>query len=165
MRKILFIALALLLACCSGGDFIRSRAEHFVRRTYPDVDRILYYSVDTITLGDNMKYRIEQAQRLVKEAGWRDKEAGWRDKEDLDRETARLHALDSLLAATPQDVIDTPTAFQCCIAYNVPSNLVWVQLDTYGNLLQISKDMMQLYLNPGEDIPGYFEVNKRFSRY
>lgn len=158
MRKILFIALALLLAGCSGGDFIRSRAEHFVRRTYPDVDRILYYSVDTITLGDNMNYRIEQAQRLVKEAGWM-------DNEDLDRETARLHALDSLLAATPQDVIDTPTAYQCCIAYNVPSNLVWVQLDTYGNLLQISKDMMQLYLNPGEDLPGYFEVNKRFSRY
>lgn len=158
MRKILFIALALLLAGCSGGDFIRSRAEHFVRRTYPDVDRILYYSVDTITLGDNMNYRIEQAQRFVKEAGWM-------DKEDLDRETARLHALDSLLAATTQDVIDTPTAYQCCIAYNVPSNLVWVQLDTYGNLLQISKDMMQLYLNPGEDLPGYFEVNKRFSRY
>ena len=158
MRKILFIALALLLAGCSGGDFIRSRAEHFVRRTYPDVDRILYYSVDTITLGDNMNYRIEQAQQFVKEAGWR-------DKEDLDRETARLHALDSLLAATSQEVIDTPTAYQCCIAYNVPSNLVWVQLDPYGNLLQISKDMMQLYLNPGEDLPGYFEVNKRFSRY
>ena len=51
MKKFLFIILVLLLAGCSGGDLIRSRAEYFVRRTYPDVDRILYYRVDTITLG------------------------------------------------------------------------------------------------------------------
>ena len=187
LRIFLFVILAFILTCCSGGDLIRSRAEHFARSTYPDVDKILYCRVDTITLGDNMNHRIEQAKESVKhaesflESAERSAERNRRDgfktlyssdtariseyKADVERETARLRALDSLLAATSQEVIDTPAAYQCCIAYNDPSNLVWVQLDPYGNLIQISKDMMQLYINPGEDLPGYLEVNRRFSRY
>ena len=187
MRKFLFILMVFLLAGCSGGDFIRSRAEHFVRSTYPDVDRILYYSVDTITLGDNMNYRIEQAKERVKmaesalEHTKRTAEMNRRDgfkslyasdtarvrkyQEDVDRETALLQALDSLLANTAQEVIDTPAAYKCCIAYNDPANLVWLQLDPYGNLLVITKDIMKLYYNPGNDLPGYLDIYDRFKTY
>lgn len=187
MRKFLFILMVFLLAGCSGGDFIRSRAEHFVRSTYPDVDRILYYSIDTITLGDNMNYRIEQANERVKMAESALEHAKWtaemnrRDgfkslyasdtarvreyQEDVDRETARLQALDSLLANTSQEVIDKPAAYKCCVAYNDPANLVWLQLDPYGNLIMITKDILKLYFNPGNDLPGYFEVNDRFRKY
>jgi len=186
MRKFLFIFMVSLLAGCSSGDLIRSRAEHFVRATYHDVDRILYYKVDTITLGDNMNHRIEQAKENLKHAEFnleyaqrsaeRSRRGGLmtiyasdtvrvrQNQEEVDRQTARLNALDSLLANTAQDVLDTPAAYQCCIAYNDPANLVWLQLDPYGNLLVISKDMMKLYINPGNDLPGYFDINDRFSR-
>lgn len=186
MKKILLL-LIVLLAGCSGGGLIRSRAEYFVRRTYPDVDRILYYRVDTITLGDNMNYRIEQAKERVKMAESALKHAKWtaemnrRDgfkslyasdtarvreyQEDVDRETARLQALDSLLANTAQEVIDTPAAYKCCIAYNDPANLVWLQLDPYGNLIMITKDILKLYYNPGNDLPGYMDIYDRFKTY
>ncbi len=187
MRKYLFILMASLLTGCSGGDFIRSRAEHFVRSTYPDVDRILHYSVDTITLGDNMNYRIEQSKENLKHAEFnleysersaeRNRRGGLmsvyasdtarvrQNREEVARQTARLQALDSLLANTAQDVLDAPAAYQCCIAYNTPDNLVWLQLDPYGNLLVISKDILKLYYNPGGDVPGYLEVNDRFRKY
>ena len=187
MKRHLLILLAVLLAGCSGGDFIRSRAEHFVRSTYPDVDRILYYSVDTITLGDNMNYRIEQQKESVKMAesalehaklsADRNRRDGFRSlyasdtarvrkcQEDVDRQTARLKALDSLLANTAQEVIDTPAAYKCCIAYNDPANLVWLQLDPYGNLIVITKDIMKLYYNPGNDLPGYMDIYDRFKTY
>ncbi len=164
MKKALFVLAAVIVASCSGGDYIRSRAEYFVRHTYPDVDRILYYSVDTITLGDNMNYRIEQAKEHLKSAHrFAESFPSKKHLEDVVRESARLKALDSLRSVTAPDVLETPAAYQCCVAYNTPSNLVWVQLDPYGNLLVISKDRMKLYLNPGGDIPGYFEVNDRFS--
>lgn len=186
MKKILLL-LIVLLAGCSGGGLIRSRAEYFVRRTYPDVDRILYYKVDTVTLGDNMNYRIEQAEEHLRHAesflreAERSAERNRRDgfkmlyssdtanvserKADVAREAARLRALDSLLANTAQDILDAPAAYQCCIAYNTPGNLVWLQLDPYGNLLVISKDILKLYYNPGGDVPGYLEVNDRFRKY
>ena len=164
MKKFLFIILASILASCTGGDFIRSRAEHFVRSTYPDVDKILYYSVDTITLGDNMNYRIEQAKDHLKSAqDFAERFPRQSYLDDVERESARLQALDSLLASTSPDVLNTPAAYQCCVAYNTPTNLVWLQIDPYGNLIVISKDRLKLYYNPGGDIPGYLEVNDRFS--
>ena len=183
MKKLTSILLVSVLVSCSGGDFIRSRAEHFVRNTYSDVDRILYYKVDTITLGDNLKYRIEQAEQhvhfaadmlelteksnreRVRYGGKPDNEREKEHIDDLQREKDRKAALDSLMSATPPDVLNSPAAYQCCIAYNVPTNLVWVQLDTQGNLLKISKNLNDMYLNPGEDVPGYFEVYQRFSKY
>ena len=165
MKKFLIIILASILASCSGGDFIRSRAEHFVRSTYPDVDRILYYSVDTVTFRDNMDYRIEQANEHLKSAQ-RLAESFPRQNylKDVERESAWVRALDSLKASTAQEVLDAPAAFQCCVAYNSPTNLVWVQLDPAGNLLNIAKDMAKLYLNPGDDVPGYFELWKQFNQ-
>lgn len=164
MKKFLFIILASILASCTGGDFIRSRAEHFVRSTYPDVDRILYYSVDTVTLGDNMDYRIKQAKERLKSAQhFAESFPSMNYLDDVERESAWVRALDSLKASTARDVLETPAAFQCCLAYNTPTNLVWVQLDPDGNLLNIAKDMMKLYLNPGDDVPGYFELWQRFS--
>ena len=163
MKTFPIIILASILASCTGGDYIRSRAEHFVRSTYQDVDRILHYSVDTVTLGDNMTYRIEQAKQHLKDAQFfAERTKNQNDQDKVARESARLQALDSLLAATSPDVLNTPAAYQCCIAYNTPTNLVWLQLDPYGNLLVISKDRMKMYFNPGADLPGYLEVNNRF---
>lgn len=163
MKTFPIIILASILVSCTGGDYIRSRAEHFVRSTYPDVDRILHYSVDTVTLGDNMNYRIEQAKdRLKRAQGLAESFPRQSYLDDVERESARLQALDSLLTSTSPDVLNTPAAYQCCIAYNTPTNLVWLQLDPYGNLLVISKDRMKMYFNPGDDLPGYFEVNNRF---
>lgn len=165
MRTFPFIILASVLISCTGGDFIRSRAEHFVRSTYRDVDKILYYSVDTVTLGDNMNYRIEQAKEHLENAQFFAERLKNQDSlDDVAREAARLQALDSLLVATEPDILNTPAAYQCCIAYNTANNLVWLQLDPYGKLLVISKDRTKMYLNPGNDIPGYLEVNERFSK-
>lgn len=183
MKKLMAIILISTLASCSGGDYIRSRAEHFVRDTYPDVDRILYYNVDTITLKNNLEYRIEQAEQFihfaeemleltersnmerVRYSGAPDEKGVKEKTEKLQFEKDRKAALDSLMKATPPDVLNSPAAYQCCIAYNTSNNLVWLQLDPVGNLLVISKDRMKMYLNPGGDVPGYFEVNSRFSRY
>ena len=128
MKRFLLLA-AVCLTACSGKDFIPSRAEHFVRRTYSDVDRIVYLRVDTVTFGDNL---------------------AWVD------------ALDSLKAATAPEVLAGPVAFNCTVAYNHETNFVWVQLDPLGNLLGITKDRDEFLLNPGGDVPGYFELWKKF---
>lgn len=146
-------------AACSMQDYIRANAEHYVRKTYSDVDRILYYSVDTVTIGDNLDHRIKQAQDLVE--SYRTSSIQFlRDKVPV--EEARLAALDSLKNALAPEILNHITAYDCCVAYNVPSNLVYVQLDEYGNLLNITKDIMKKFLNPGQDAPGYFELNDRF---
>ena len=188
MKRLLFVVVALTTIACSDDDFIRTNAERYVRKTYSDVDRILYYSVDTVTYGMNLDHRIEQRKRgiesyegFVKDAKSRAEEykrvsylkdlyedqikdmEKWQKK--VDSEKACLAALDSLKNTSSQDVLNHATAFTCCLAYNVPSNLVWVQLDENGNLLKISKDLAEMFLNPGDDIPGYLEINRRFSEW
>lgn len=54
---------ASLLTSCAND--MASKAVHYVRKTYNDVDRIIGVSVDTVTLGDNLDYRIESADRFV----------------------------------------------------------------------------------------------------
>ena len=54
---------ASLLTSCAND--MASKAVHYVRKTYNDVDRIIGVSVDTVTLGDNLDYRIESADRYV----------------------------------------------------------------------------------------------------
>lgn len=182
MRKLLTIAIIATLAACSGGDLIRSRAELYVRSAYNDVGRILYYSVDTITFRDNLAYRITQsklnigfAERLydltastnaeMKQLGGTpdlEREAEYLD--NVERERARTAALDSLMKATPADVLDAPAAYQCCIAYNTSSNLVWLQLSPTGDPLLITKEREKLFINPGGDIPEYYEINDRFKK-
>ena len=79
----------------------------------------------------------------------------------LAEETALCAALDSLKASLG-DVANEVTAYNCTLAYNYPTNFVWVQLDQYGNLLKITKDIRETLLNPGSDAPGYFELLKEF---
>lgn len=182
MRKLLIIAIVATLAACSGGDLIRSRAELYVRNEYNDVGRIIYYSVDTITFRDNLAYRIAQsklnigfAERLydltastnaeMKQLGGTpDLEREREHLGNVERERARAAALDSLMKATPAEVLDAPAAYQCCIAYNTSSNLVWLQLSPTGDPLLITKEREKLFINPGGDIPEYYEINDRFKK-
>ena len=143
-RSLLAIALVIIVTACSESDRIESRAKHFVKRTYSDVDRIIMVDIKPVTVGDNLDYRIERA-RLAKETAW-------------------CAALDSLKASLGEE-LNVVTAYNCAVAYNYPNNLVWVQLDKFGNLLKITKDGRERLLNPGNDAPGYFELwKKRYGR-
>ncbi len=182
MRKLLLFFVVATIVACSGGDLIRSRAELYVRSAYNDVGRILYYSVDTITFRDNLAYRITQAKQNIGFAelmynqtvrsnaemkrlrGTPDLESEREHLGNVEREKARKAALDSLMKATPADILDAPAAYQCCLAYNVSTNLVWVQISPTGDLIAISKDIDKMYYNPGEDIPEYYEINDRFKK-
>ena len=157
MKRILILA-ALMMAACSGNGRISSRAEHFVRTTYNDVDRILSVRIDTVTLGDNLDYRIEQARHSMEFSAMMFRDYGGKVyEEDLMKHRTRVASLDSLKAASA-DILGEATAYNCIVAYNNPSNLVWVQLDPAGNLINITKDLEKVLLNPGEDVPGYLQI-------
>lgn len=178
------ILLALTVGACITSSFDPAKkAARLVWSHYSDCREILMIDVDTITLGDNLEYRIKQQQRdveyteadvnrykgYIKEFRNNRRIANEyrRDlhKADsiLSRKKLRLSALDSLKAAT-LDIANTPAAYLVCVAYNSPTNLVWVQLDEYGTLLVISKRREDLYLNPGRDMPGYFEITQKHAR-
>ena len=172
MRKIALFANLLafsaifLLTACSGKDFITSQAEHFVRKTYNDVDRIISVVVDTVTLGENMDYRIHQARHGMEFSAMMFRDFGGKTyEESLAKDRAWVAALDSLKAVSA-DVLGTPAAYNCIVTYNDPGInpgcIVWVQLDPAGNLLNITKEPEKVLLNPGGDVPGYFEVWKKY---
>ena len=165
MRKIAFYAILFaffaILTGCTGKDVIASRAEHFVRSTYNDVDRVLSVKVDTVTYGDNLDYRMEQARHRMEFSAMMNRDYGGKAQEEsLARDKAWVAALDSLKGVSG-DILRDPAAYNCIVVYNNPSNLVWVQLDRYGNLLNITKDVEKILLNPGEDVPGYFDTWKK----
>ena len=165
----MFIA---LITSCSLSKDPAKKAERLVRANYRDCEKIVYVSVDTITLGDNLQYRIEQQERYVKNAEsdvkmYRRLGAGYGKyihgaDSTLDMARKRLAALDSLKQST-LDIANTPAAYQVCVAYNHPNNLVWIQLTTDCTLLKMSKRREELFLNPGSDMPGYYEIYERFS--
>lgn len=172
MKKVALFAILLvfsaifLLTSCSGKDFITARAEHFVRKTYNDVDRIISVVVDTVTLGENMDYRIHQARQRMEFSALMMREFGGESYEEtLAKDRSWKSLLDSLKVASA-DVLGTPTAYNCIVTYNDPGInpgcIVWVQLDPDGNLLNITKEPEKVLLNPGGDVPGYFEVWERF---
>lgn len=163
MKRLLILAVCLVTAC-SGGDFIASRAELFVRKTYNDVDRILSVGVDTVTYGDNLEYRIEMANRDVEFAERMFQSyPNERNEKDLMGRKAWVAALDSLKAVSGS-VLDKPAAYNCIVVYNNPGNITWVQLDEYGNLQNITKEVEKLLLNPGHDVPGYLDVWKKYRK-
>ncbi|MBR4805877.1 MAG: hypothetical protein IK042_05200 [Bacteroidales bacterium] len=185
MKKILFLLAPFLITACSTGDIITDKAVRLVKSHYRDCETILMVDVDTVTLGHNLDYRIEyvkrhvheqeeEVARLKKEIAYYKKLGGWasfvkmyqsdlaRADSTLQLERDFLHGLDSLKQAT-LDIADTPTAYQVCVAYNFPSNLVWIQLDESARLLKISKNNMDMLLNPGQDMPGYLKLlDKRY---
>lgn len=180
MKRIL-ILLALTVCACSQPFNPAKKAARLVFRHYPDCEKILMVDVDTVTLGDNLEYRIKQQQEEVEYAEndvrmyrrWVKEFRSTKSVADdyrkrlhdadsiLNRKKLRLSALDSLKAAT-LDIADMPTAYQVCVAYNYPSNLVWIQMDEDGTLLKISKSIMDLFFNPGGDMPGYFEIIEKY---
>ncbi len=187
MKKLMITFLsALLVFGCSHGDPIVDKAVRLVKSNYRDCEKIIFVKVDTVTLGDNLKYRMEQNERNIKDdESWvsiyQDRIQEYRrygssakrlidgaiadlSKADstLNMDRLRLAALDSLRLAT-LDIAERPTAYRVCVSYNQPTNFVWVQLAADGTFLKMSKDMNDLYLNPGEDMPGYFEIYERFS--
>lgn len=139
MKKIIPLLTVLLLLCvaCASED-IAHKAVRYVKANYNDVSEIILCSVDTVTLGDNLEYRIDQAKRFGPEG--------------------RVEALDSLKASLDPAVLAKPTAYNCCVQYNYVGNFVWIQFDEFGNLLTISKDRRNWLLNPGEDAPGYLDI-------
>ena len=174
ISKLLALALATIVVACSENNLIESRAKSFVRSTYNDVDRIIYVSIDTVTVGDNLDFRIKQADlsRMQAETALQStihyaKEmerygANYTSSiesatERLAEQTAWCAALDSLKASLG-DELNEVAAYNCIVTYNRPGNMVWVQLDPFGRLLQISKDAGKRLLNPGGDAPGYLDV-------
>ena len=160
MKRFLFLA-TLVVVSCSGEITIASRAEHFVRTTYNDVDRILSSRVDTVTYRDNLDYRIERAQNNTEFAAHMYRTyKGEKDEEGLKEALAWEATLDSLKQASAE-ILDEPAAYNCIVTYNRPGNLVWVQLDKYGNLLNVTKDVDKILINPGDDVPGYFDAYRK----
>jgi len=136
--KRLVIFLLLGIAACTASPNMSQRAVNYVKGQYSDFDQLILCSVDTVTIGDNLNYRIEQAQRFGPEG--------------------RVFALDSLKASLDPAILSKPTAYNCSVQYNQVGNIVWVQLDENGQLLTISKDRHNWLLNPGEDAPGYLDI-------
>lgn len=163
---------------CSQPSF-QDKAISIVRHRFPECEKILSVQVDTITFGMNLDYRINQfeddkqmAEREAKEflstykefvqMGGRSVAQSYKDHSDEAKNRANwyqlvIDALDSLKLANT-DILDTPTAYQYCIAYNYPSNLVWVQLAADGTLLKVSSSLRDMLLNPGDDVPGYYDL-------
>lgn len=167
---LIILALATVVTGCSQESIIRSNAKSFVRSTYNDVDRIIYVSIDTVTIGDNLDYRIERAAinkgyaesslksailsaEEMKRYGYDYTSSVKSATERLAEQTAWCAALDSLKASLG-DELNEVAAYNCIVTYNRPGNMVWVQLDPFGRLLQISKDAGERLLNPGRDAPG-----------
>lgn len=134
----IIIGCILIVTGCISGSDVSSRAVRYVKAQYSDFDQLIQVSVDTVTMGDNLNYRIEQAGRNGPEG--------------------RVEALDSLRGSLDPAILAKPTAYNCCVQYNSVENFVWVQLDEFGNLLTISKDRRNWLLNPGEDAPGYLDI-------
>ena len=181
MKRALLFFFILALLGCAKKESIADKAVRLVRTNYPDCEKIVSVEIDTITLGDNLNYRINQQHRhleysqsqvdfyneTIKEFNRNGSFArkivdGYKDdlsqaEKDLEHNKKMIAALDSLKQAT-LDIADTPAAYEVCVAYNYYSNKVWIQLDADGTFLQMSKSVLDLLQNPGEDMPGYAEI-------
>ena len=172
-----------MIVGCSAANNPAKKAEALVWKNYRDCEKIIMVDVDTITLGDNLDYRIEQHKRHVEESESEVKMYKRYVKEfksskmlvesykkqlhkadsSLIIAKRKLADLDSLKLAT-LDISGIPAAYQVCVAYNSPSNLVWIQMDADGTLLKMTKNRSELFFNPGSDMPGYFEILDRYRK-
>lgn len=173
MRKLLSFLLLSLVACSSPS--IEKQAASIVRKAYGGT-QLLHVSVDTVTLGDNLDYRIEQArrqassdsadvrrqQRYVNEFRGTSFAKSYNEylkdaESKLSESLQKVADLDSLKRAR-LDIADTPAAYQCCVIFDDPMNIVWLQLSPDGKVLKMSRSLNDLYLNPGADMPGYLDL-------
>lgn len=138
-RAVLFmLCIATLLGCSEEKGrwyLVKSAA----RQACPDFGDIIHVGIDTVTYGDNLDYRISH----------------FADNPRM------LRALDSLKDAS-RDILDTPVAYTYTIQYDHVGNFVFVQIDDRNKVLMATRDRRELFLNPGRDIPGYFEVWDKF---
>ena len=151
MKRVVYLLLALVVSC-SNGDYIQRQAIRYTRAQYGDFNKLIHCSVDTVTIGDNLDYRIEQAQQNLRV------QESLHDADGIRKAEIQLTRLDSLKKASDPMILAKPTAYNCGVQYNSVGNFVWVQLDEFGGLLSISKDRRTWLLNPGEDAPGYIEL-------
>ena len=167
MKQTILLLIAIIAVSCGRGYNPAHMAELYVKAAYPDYRNTIYCKVDTVTYGDNLNYRIEVVQRRIDEdlsnldyykrwGGTFSKDRITSLTKSLESNEKRLAALDSLRQNS--DLLNHPTAYTVCIAYNQPTNFVWVQMDEYFELLKISKRLEDMYYNPGNDVPGYLEI-------
>lgn len=160
-----------IASCVGSGLDIKRTAERYAMQYFPSYGQIISYHIDTVTLGDNLAYRKERAQEslrmdeslydLNKKSPYPIKSALEEEAKRIDRDKRWLAALDSLEAANA-DILDQVTAYTCHFNF-VTANTAWVQLDKYGNPLLITDRREKVFLNPGEDVPGYYELwQKRY---
>ena len=181
MKPFYFAIISLMIVSCGlKNETIEEKAIRLVKEHYPDCERIVHVSTDTITLGNNLAYRMKQQEQSISFAKmyvddyryWADEyernpysqsyAKEYREKqrdaeEKLQFEEGWLAALDSLRSAT-LDIADTPAAYTVWVQYNYVGNFVWVQLSANGDLLVITKNNRNLLLNPGGDMPGYYDL-------
>lgn len=178
-------ALLSIISCSTSHEKIREeKVMSAIQKSYSDFNNVITIMVDTVTFGDNLDFRIEQCQKDIQRIT-RDIEGYHRDLKDdkrynykslaeihqryleeseakLEKENLRHQALDSLKSAIG-DSGEEIAAYTYCVAYNYPTNLVWVQIDALNNILVVTKDIKKLLLNPGGDVSGYYEVLERYS--
>ncbi len=171
MKKLLIIVVTMLAiaSCVGSGLDIKRTAERYASQYFPNYGQIIAYHIDTVTLGDNLAYRKERAQEnlrrdeslydLNKKSPYPLKSALDEEAKRIDRDKRWLAALDSLEAANA-DILHQVTAYTCHFNF-VTGNTAWVQLDKDGNPLLITDSREKVFFNPGEDVPGYYEVWKK----
>ena len=187
LSRLFVVVSVLFVAGCLGEDGIEETASRLIRRNYPDCQKIISINVDTVTFGDNLAYRIKQAAQSTDMARsmvemYEDdimefSRYGKSGKSFVDARRKDLAAADSTLSLAlawqaaldslkheTADIADTPVAYTICAQYNYVGNFVWIQLATDGTVLKISKRIEDMLLNPGYDMPGYYDLYCRYHR-
>ena len=185
LQRITAVILSIFLIGCTHSETLQEKAVRLVSTNYPDCEKIVHIGIDTVTFGDNLDFRINQANNDVKYRNGQVemyenyikefKRYGSSAKSIVDGYKKDLHRADSILAhalawrcaldslkQATVDIANTPTAYTINIQYNYIGNMVWVQLANDGTFLKMSKNHNELLLNPGEDMPGYFETYKKY---
>lgn len=167
------------VASCSADALKLSLVKTYARRVAPDLDKIVYVSIDTVTYADNLEYRIESLRREIQFDSLEIvhqkfnlvysslRESAEKRIKELEQKMAKnkafINSLDSLGKAH-SDIMFTAVAYTYDIQYNYVGNFVWVQIDSQNNLLKATKDPMEVLLNPGGDVPGYMDLVLNYSK-
>lgn len=132
MRKCIILLAAVLTACAMDPEDLAIRR---AKAAYPDCDKPVFVKVDTITNRDNLNTR----RYLVSRGSNAEKKLAYLDSMEI------VH----------QDILDQPTAFRYTIAFDTPTNFVYVIQAPDGRNLGVSKDLNKLPLNPEDN---YFYI-------
>lgn len=180
MKKFVFILAIASIAACSMDNSLKSKAAFYATQAYGTPGTLLEYSVDTVTIGDNLNYRIQSAfkaadfaesilsfeeasaKELKSFGGSPDMASLEKSRRRVEMANGKLAALDSLKEALAPEVLNQVAALTFILVYNNPGSIVYVQMDPEGNLIAVANNSDDCLINPGEDAPGYLEINERF---